>query len=165
MKTNTLAKQTKQKNIGFTLLEMIIVIIIIAILAVSIAPKFIGVTDFNAYSYRDQMISALRLMQQKAMQDTRESICHRILVNSSGYGEVESENENCVSNSLIADWQTQNTGFSIPAESSATINFSGPLTFDSWGRVEECDSGCSIEFQSDSNAQLCIEAQGYIHAC
>ena len=152
------------KNIqGVTLIELVIVILIISILAVTVAPKIIGVNSFNAYVYRDQMISSLRLMQQQAMQQTNNGSCHQIIINSDGYG----RSSDCDAPSLVIDWQNDYTGFEIPSDQSVTISGVSTLTFDSWGRVNECSgaSGCSIDFISIDTATLCIESQGYIHDC
>jgi MSHA pilin protein MshC len=59
---------SKNKQKAFTLIELIVVILIITILAVTAAPKFIGVSNFDSFAYRDQMISSLRLIQQQSMQ-------------------------------------------------------------------------------------------------
>ena len=146
---------------GVTLIELVIVILIISILAVTVAPKIIGVNSFNAYVYRDQMISSLRLMQQQAMQQTNIAACHQVIVNTNGYG----RSADCDNPSLVSDWQNDYTGFEIPSDQSVTISASNTLTFDSWGRVNECSTGCTIEFVSDDSALLCIESQGYIHGC
>ena len=150
------------KKHGFTLIELVVVILIISILAVTVGPKIIGVDGFNSYVYRDQMISSLRLTQQQAMQQTNAAGCHQVIVNNKGYG----RSVDCDNPSLVDDWQNNYTGFQIPVDQSVSIQFSGnTLTFDSWGRVAECSSGCSVDFISDETATLCIESQGYIHDC
>lgn len=154
-------RNQKQCYLGFTLIELIAVILIISILAISVVPKMIGSSNFDSFVYRDQMISSLRLMQQQGMQQTDSNSCHQIIVNSDGYG----ASANCSTNTLIPDWATKNTGFAIPIDSSVQITGMSTITFDSWGRVAECSSGCTIELTNDDSALLCIESQGYIHGC
>lgn len=151
----------KQPYSGFTLIELIVVILIIAILAISVVPKMIGSSNFDSFVYRDQMISSLRLIQQQSMQQTDSDSCHQIVVMNDGYG----ASANCTTNTLIPNWQNENTGFAIPADSSVRLSGPSTLTFDSWGIVAECGSGCTIELTSDDTALLCIESQGYIHGC
>ncbi|MEW6997616.1 prepilin-type N-terminal cleavage/methylation domain-containing protein [Colwelliaceae bacterium BS250] len=153
----------KTINLGFTLIELVVVILIIAILAITAAPKFIGVNNFDSFAYRDQMVSSLRLMQQQAMQQTNSNSCHQIIIANKSYG----RSSDCTAPTLIVGWQDDNTGFSVPDSSTVTINSvsTSTLTFDSWGRAQECASQCVIEFNNADTAQLCIEVEGYIHAC
>lgn len=154
------------KHYGFTLIELVVVMTIIAILAVSVSSKFIGVNDFNAVTYRDQMISSLRLMQQKAMQQTSGGFCHQIFVTSLQYGMPDVGA--CTSTPTFSGaWTPDNTGFAISdSDISLIIHDSALLTFDSMGIVSECSgSVCKFSFESNSSASLCIETQGYIHAC
>ena len=56
-----------KKHIGFTLVELIVVILITGILSVSIAPRFFGVAAYENRKVTDQLLSALRYSQQMAM--------------------------------------------------------------------------------------------------
>lgn len=157
----TFMNNKKRNYLGFTLIELVVVILIISILAISVVPKMIGSSGFDSFVYRDQMISSLRLMQQQSMQQTDSNSCHQIIVNNDGYG----ASANCSTNTLIPNWANENTGFEIPSDSSVQITGVSTITFDSWGRVAECGSGCTLELTSDDTALLCIESQGYIHGC
>lgn len=148
---------------GFTLIELVIVITLISILAVSAAPKFIAVNKFNAFAYREQMLASLRLMQQQAMQQTDKQRCHQMQIQANQY----QPNLSCNSSYTLSSKLQQDLSFVIP-ESSAISMLAKPsstLTFDSWGRVSECENQCVIEFNEQVSARLCIESQGYIHAC
>ena len=52
---------------GFTLVELIVVILITGILSVSIAPRFFSVTTYEDRKATDELLSALRYSQQMAM--------------------------------------------------------------------------------------------------
>ena len=56
-----------KKHIGFTLVELIVVILITGILSVSIAPRFFGVSSYENRQATDELLSALRYSQQMAM--------------------------------------------------------------------------------------------------
>ena len=58
------------KNIisqGFTLVELIVVVLLIGILSISIAPRFFGVSSYEDRKAADELRSALRHTQQLAM--------------------------------------------------------------------------------------------------
>lgn len=59
--------KTQQHQSGFTLLELIMVIILMGILAVSARAAFTGPDRFTGKIVQDQVISSLRLAQQAAL--------------------------------------------------------------------------------------------------
>lgn len=63
--THTL--QTIKKTSGFTLVELIVVILITGILSISIAPRFFGVSSYEDRKATDELLTALRYTQQMAM--------------------------------------------------------------------------------------------------
>ena len=62
-----LTKPTINKITGFTLVELIVVILIIGILSISIAPRFFGVSSYEDRKAADELLTALRHTQQMAM--------------------------------------------------------------------------------------------------
>lgn len=55
------------KKTGFTLVELIVVILIVGILSISIAPRFFGVSSYEDRKASDELLTALRHTQQMAM--------------------------------------------------------------------------------------------------
>lgn len=167
------------QNHGFTLVETVITIIILAILAVSVLPKFLGSSDYTPYTYRDQMLSALRLQQTKAMQQTNGLTCHQLLITSTKFGQPDTNACSLPTlPSFSNTWQAwdaaTNTGVSITNLAVASndnvswgiLSLSGNQTinFDSLGRpTESCAGGCSIVITGNESTTIKIEAQGYIH--
>jgi MSHA pilin protein MshC len=163
-------------NDGFTLIETVVTIVIISILAVSILPKFSSTDGYDVYTYRDQIIASLRLNQLQAMQQTNNS-CHQVLVENKRFGKPDLDP--CGSNPAFnADWQNwqvqQNTkadivNIAIEANHIVNLSLSGvsgsqAINFDSLGRPS-CINGCEITITGAEVAKVCIESQGYIHAC
>lgn len=56
-----------KKQSGFTLVELIVVILITGILSISIAPRFFGVSSYEDRKAADELLTALRHSQQMAM--------------------------------------------------------------------------------------------------
>lgn len=81
---------------GFTLVELVMVIVILSILAVYAAPKLLGSGDVAATVFQNRAISILRNMQTRAMQDTRSrapdvgsppvGFCYQVNFQSSQFG-------------------------------------------------------------------------------
>ena len=72
MSITNIQPQTKQPILlhsytGFTLVELIVVILLIGILSISIAPRFFGVSSYKDRKTTDELLSALRYTQQMAM--------------------------------------------------------------------------------------------------
>ncbi len=59
------------KNRGFTMVELITVIIIVGILAVAAAPRFFDQNTFESRGFYDQVISTLRYAQKAAIAQHR----------------------------------------------------------------------------------------------
>ena len=169
-----------QKERGFTIIELITVIILIGIMAVTVLPKFDGTASYEAHSHRAQLISALRLTQQRAMQQTdiNDGYCHQLIFDNdsdvSRYGVPDRLNCNVTS---FIGWEPDATGFVV--EDRYQVNFSinglsnpSAITFNSMGQPvsnasleNNCAGGCIINVQSDiETLQIKIESEGYIHA-
>lgn len=166
----------KKHQIGFTLIELITVIILIGILAVSVLPKFDGTASYEAHTQRAQLISALRLTQQRAMQQTDDSdgYCHQLIFDNTTSRYGVPNRIDCTITVFPNNWEPDATGlvfedvtFSIDGQ---TNNIA--VTFNSMGRpvnnpsvVNSCIEGCIINVQSSvETLQIRIESEGYVHA-
>jgi len=172
----------KKHQVGFTIIELITVIILIGILAVAVLSKFDGTASYEAHSHRAQLISALRLTQQRAMQQTNSGYCHQIVfdddINVSRYGVPN--RLNCAITSFagfVPKWQPDATGLEVDSKfqvSFAIKDKTNPsaIIFDGMGRpvdnpdiINDCAGGCTINVNSsDETLQIKIEPEGYIHA-
>jgi MSHA pilin protein MshC len=165
---------------GFTLIELIVVILLISILAVSVAPKFDGTASYEAHTHRAQLIAALRLTQQRAMQqtDSTDGFCHQIVFDPdySRYG-IPDRTDCTVKNfpppNSSGEWLSDATGHLVDKRYKITFDIDGEVNpkaigFDWWGRpTQDCTGGCDINVNYDGNIEILtieIEPEGYIHA-
>ena len=148
------------KNQGFTTIELVTVIIIVGILAVNIVPKFDGTSSYQAHTHRAQLIAALRLTQQRAMQqtgsiNTNQSYCHRLVVEGARYGIDNRVALDCsIQNINAANWVPDLTGHIVEQGNNITYLVDGTrsktITFDWLGRPgEDCNNGCVITVKSE----------------
>ncbi len=149
---------------GFTLIELVIVIIILAILSVTVMPKFFTSKGFSEYAYRTDIIAKLRLIQTKAMQQNASNniFCHRVLVTATKLGAPD----DCDATPAFAtQWQESPTRLQINTQDDITLSTNisdNSFSFDSMGRPS-CGSSCTITINGIESLIVKIEPEGYIH--
>lgn len=148
----------RTKALGFTMIELIVVILLLAIMAVTVAPKFFNSTGFQEYTYQAEVITKLRAIQLRAMQQTNSSECHTVLVTEKALGIPQ----NC--NLSSGSWHSETSSVIIQGDHDVTFDVSSgdySLDFDGMGRPS-CSS-CLITINGDSTLTVIIESEGYIH--
>jgi len=149
---------------GFTMIELIVVIILLAIMATTVIPKFFTSTGFQEYTYQAEAITKLRSIQLRAMQQTDSGKCHTVIVTEKALGIPEG----CDA-TLTNGWEGENKDTGEPGTTNVKIEHDdvtfAPIyfsfTFDSMGRPS-C-STCLITIQGDSTLTIRVESEGYIH--
>ena len=169
---------------GFTLLELLLMIIIIGILAVSLGSRFIGSGGYAEYTYQARLIASLRNMQQRAMQDTRPDYCFKINFSPSSSPAAFGPPTMSYNPGLASDTCSDTIDHANPdylSTSANEMNDEGvtfgalPFTyigFDDLGRPltdnlssANCVAACQVDFVGEQTVSVCVESQGYIHVC
>jgi MSHA pilin protein MshC len=178
-------KKQQPKSLGFTLIELIVMIILISILSVSVFSRFSGTSGFSEYTYQAKLISALRNMQTRAMHDTREDYCFQINFNSAppAFGPpildyisdtTSAEEATCATDIEFGNPEYLTTNASEMTDagvSLSTLPSFSFIAFNSQGQPVDaageltCSTQCKVTLTGESDVSVCIESQGYIHAC
>lgn len=162
-----------QRPQGFTLIELVIVIILLGILAATAVPKFLTRSSFEAQTTRAELMQLLKTVQQQAMscdEDCRENVggmarsdnpyaCNKVIIKSDRFGIPA----NCNDTDLPDNFNPPQLGISQTEADSSAIRFSPhTIEFDPLGVASSCAS-CDISIIGEQTLLIRIESQGYIH--
>ncbi|MFT6985090.1 MAG: MSHA pilin protein MshC [Psychromonas sp.] len=155
------------KSAGFTLVELVIVIIVLGVLAATAIPKLASKSGFEDYTVRDQLIARLRLVQLQGMNadptaGATDNACYWLVVKDTCFYHEQTERSSvaCIeptSNHCSDDSYNEFNSVSFPENMLIPAKY----RFDLQGRLV---SGSSlIKITGDNNLKVKIETEGYIH--
>ena len=158
----------KRVTQGFTLIELVIVIIVLGVLSAVAIPKFVNRSSFEDYVLRDQLISRLRLVQLQNMnadpdEAATENACYWLVVtNGCFYSELSNRSlSGCLEpssfNACLDDSYNDYGAVSFPSGMLSNNNY----RFDLSGLLVSGDT--SISIYGDNNLSIIIEDEGFIH--
>jgi len=122
---------------GYTVIELVVVIVILGIVAAITGPKFFGTRVFSERGYADEVASAMRYSQKIAVA----SGCNvRLSITVSGYDAMQQAPSGNRCNASSSSWTTtviRPDGTSLAGVPPSDANVSGPATlvFDGRGAV------------------------------
>lgn len=138
---------------GFTLIELVIILVIIGILAVSVSPVFFDNSGTQSQAMRLQAMSILRSVQLQAMQDTAPSDrSYQVRVSDSALGTSPYTDDN-----------------PLYMDGAEGIRFAptAVIGFDELGRpTQDCEGGCELTITeaSEQSRRIRINKEGFINA-
>ena len=143
---------------GFTLVELVAVIILAGILAVTIGGRFFSGSDIDVYAARELLLGHLRRLQLDALNNG--AGCFQMLLLTDRYGPPDLNP--CTATAAFSSGYFDGRG-TDPYRASL-LDGRLDLRFDGWGRPGgDCTGGCTLTFNGAISLQLRIEAEGYIH--
>lgn len=157
------------KNLGFTLIELVLIIIMLGVLAVVVIPRQLTSNGFEEFTYQDELIAKLRAIQLRTMQQTTNNACQTIQLTSSNLGLLATTIPN--TNTCDTSFAGETTTVLIDSAHEVVLSNTESLTsfsFSPLGRPQGCASitPCEITLSitGESVLQVKINSEGYIYA-
>ncbi len=142
------------RQAGFTIVELVIIILVIGILAVVVGPRFFAASDFEARGYYDSVTNTLRYAQRTAVAQRR--VVYAKLDTSTGQVSLCFANHATAACSSDVPKPTGESPYVVSAPSDVTLALSpapanNTLFFDSLGRPFASNESVPSESSSASS--------------
>jgi MSHA pilin protein MshC len=145
-----------RKASGFTLVELVTTMIVLAILAVAILPRFANRQSFDARGYYDQAKSAVEFARKAAIAERR-NVCVAIAAGTLTITRGVTFGAACT---VPLVNPTTGAAFSLPAPAGVALaTTAATFSFDALGGTP-----AAVTITVDGTRQIVVEAEtGYVH--
>ncbi len=148
-----MSRKLSRPSTGFTLVELVMIIVILGILSVVVMPKFWDNSTFQARGFADQVLATLRYAQKSAIAQ-HQNVCVSLTTTAIALKIIGTPP--CTTNLNLPGAQSN----SLTAPSGITLNPAISLTFDALGRA----STTATIAISGVTPSITVEAEtGYVH--
>ncbi|UPR33218.1 type II secretion system protein [Vibrio cyclitrophicus] len=153
-------------NRGFTLVELIVVILLLAIISATAISRFSGRQNYEFYALQNQVSSVVRQVQLNRMQSNMD-----MSVSGAESLRLVAEN-NCIGAQSACDNTSETRSDVIVSDdysfsSVPTSSYSSPIEFNLLGNPENtASSGVQITITSNNSsdrAWVCVNSQGFVY--
>ena len=153
-------------NKGFTLVELIVVILLLAIISATAISRFGGRQVYELYALQEQASSVIRQIQLNRMQSNMD-----MSVSGAESLRLVAAN-NCIGSQSACDNTSETRSDVIASDdysfsSVPTSSYSSPIEFNLLGNPEyTASSGVQITISSNNSpdrAWVCINSQGFVY--
>lgn len=150
---------------GFSLVELLIVIVVIGILAVGAYPLIGTDSEADAATRQAELMGLLRLQQLTAMQNTGTDTAYGVTITGAAVNPQPTAGDNSVAATQLGSFTVSQAGVNL---GETTLLFDGlgcPYQDDgSGGPTQLCaeTSGFEVTIGGVGNRQVCLAPQGYI---
>ncbi|WP_404401342.1 prepilin-type N-terminal cleavage/methylation domain-containing protein [Idiomarina seosinensis] len=156
---------TVNQQRAFTLVELIIIIVLLGILAVSAYPLLGDRAGVDVATRQGELMSLLRLQQQRAMQDTASSQLYGVELSANQVVAIPGD----------ADANVEAPGaITLSLQTTQGSTITEPVYFDAMGcpfvgvgkpaQLCNLNSGLEIVISGAVERRVCLQSQGYIRA-
>lgn len=143
----------KARHSGFTVIELVAVIVVIAAISVTVSQRLIPANTYQVQSARDQLITAFVAAQQRAM--TRSAVVEISVGASQIDIQEDTDNDGTPDTSILLAGQT----YPLTLQASASLS-SATFTFDRLGQTSPDTISVTA---GSSSVNVTVTSTGYIY--
>lgn len=164
-------KPHQPTSAGFTLLELVTVLLLLAILAVTVSSRWTGTADLQVQQERDQLLALLRRLQIQTMQDSAGLLSRCPTLQLSASQAALTPAGPCAASYQIAADANDTNQLLFASTTRISTSFGALpqlIRFNALGETTAfCQtSQCQITLTGGGlTASICLHASGYLQPC